>query len=153
MWHPPGELQLKCNVDAAFRVSNREWGWGAAVRNHVGTLLSFRTGWLRGTPEVREGEAMALLDALLWIQASGVEDMVFEIDSSEVAAATMGHNDDYSEFDNIAMNTACPIDPPCSIPNVLMSMVDRGYSDHLWPSSTPSWPIGRQDESQKEEKG
>ncbi|CAN1744284.1 Putative ribonuclease H protein At1g65750 [Linum perenne] len=97
-WHPPGEVQLKCNVDAAFRASSRDWGWGAVVRNHSGALLSFRTGWLRGTPEVREGEAMALLDAMLWIQASGVANMVFETDSSVVAAAVMGHNDDHTEF-------------------------------------------------------
>ncbi|CAN1815833.1 hypothetical protein LINPERHAP1_LOCUS27580 [Linum perenne] len=98
-WHPPDELQLKCNVDAAFRASTRDWGWGAAVRDHYGTLLSYRTGWLRGTPEVREGEAMAFLDALLWIQASGEENMEFETDSSVVAAAVMGHNDDHTEFD------------------------------------------------------
>ncbi|CAN1751886.1 hypothetical protein LINPERHAP1_LOCUS4492 [Linum perenne] len=81
-WHPPQQGTLKCNVDAAFQESEGQWGWGIAIRNHPGSLLSHRTGWMRGVPEVREGEALTLLDALIWVQAVGVERAVFETDST-----------------------------------------------------------------------
>ncbi|CAN1253998.1 Putative ribonuclease H protein At1g65750 [Linum perenne] len=97
-WHPPPRGFIKCNVDAAFQVSRRQWGWGLAVRDHEGTLLSYRTGWMRGVLEVREGEVLALLDALISLQAAGAQNVMLETDSAEVARAVQGTNIDNTEF-------------------------------------------------------
>ncbi|CAN1815291.1 hypothetical protein LINPERHAP1_LOCUS27389 [Linum perenne] len=100
-WHPPPVMRLKCNVDAAFREQQRMWGWGVALRDHAGTLVAYRTGWQRGTPEIREGEAMALLDALRWAAANSLGPTKFEVDSEEVAVAVMSHTKDDTEFGHI----------------------------------------------------
>ncbi|CAN1821825.1 hypothetical protein LINPERHAP1_LOCUS29697 [Linum perenne] len=100
-WHPPPVMRLKCNVDATFREQQLMWGWGVALWDHAGTLVAYRTGWQRGTPEIREGEAMALLDALRWATANGLGPTKFEVDSEEVAAAVTSHTKDDTEFGHI----------------------------------------------------
>ncbi|CAN1814009.1 Putative ribonuclease H protein At1g65750 [Linum perenne] len=97
-WHPPPMGVIKCNVDAAFQATRRQWGWGMVSRDHMGNLLSYRTGWMRGVLEVREGEVLALLDALLWLQANGVQRAILETDSVVVANAVQGTGDDNTEF-------------------------------------------------------
>ncbi|CAN1763601.1 hypothetical protein LINPERHAP1_LOCUS8901 [Linum perenne] len=72
-WHPPTQPWLKCNVDAGFKPNERKWGCGMILRSSDGAAVSCRTSWRIGKPEVREGEALALLDALLWIEQSGYE--------------------------------------------------------------------------------
>ncbi|CAN1768664.1 hypothetical protein LINPERHAP1_LOCUS10757 [Linum perenne] len=100
-WHPPPRGFIKCNVDAAFQESRRQWGWGLAIQDHEGTLLSYRTGWMRGVLEVREGELLALLDALMWLQAAGVQNVILETDSAEVAGAVQSTNRDNTEFGSL----------------------------------------------------
>ncbi|CAN1800698.1 hypothetical protein LINPERHAP1_LOCUS22651 [Linum perenne] len=98
MWHNPPIGRLKCNMDAAFQEREQRWGCGMALRNHEGVVVSIRKSWSRGFPTVREGEALALLEALEWLENSGYNDVIIEVDSSSVAAAVMSHEDDETEF-------------------------------------------------------
>ncbi|CAN1842196.1 hypothetical protein LINPERHAP1_LOCUS36775 [Linum perenne] len=98
LWHPPHPNELKCNVDVAYQSREQRWGWGAAIRNHAGSLVAYRTGWTRGQPEVREGEARGLLDALYWAVRSQLHQVVFEVDSQVVASAVNGQESNLTEF-------------------------------------------------------
>ncbi|CAN1797971.1 hypothetical protein LINPERHAP1_LOCUS21500 [Linum perenne] len=100
-WHNPLIGKIKCNVDAAFREREHRWGCGMALRNHKGVVVSIQTSWRRGLPTVREGEALALLEALEWLENSGYNDVIIEVDSSSVAAAVMSYEDDETEFGDI----------------------------------------------------
>ncbi|CAN1828205.1 hypothetical protein LINPERHAP1_LOCUS32159 [Linum perenne] len=100
-WHNPPIGKLKCNVDAAFRERELWWGCGISLRNHEGAVVSIRTSWRRGLPTVKEGEALALLEAMEWLENSGYRDVIIEVDSSIVAAAVMSHEDDTTEFGGI----------------------------------------------------
>ncbi|CAN1804672.1 Putative ribonuclease H protein At1g65750 [Linum perenne] len=97
-WHPPVQNNFKCNVDAGFRRADDTWGWGAAIRDHYGTLLSYRTGWERGKPSVAEGEAWGLLDALFWVESLQISDTTFEVDSQLVANAIASGEVNTTEF-------------------------------------------------------
>ncbi|CAN1729193.1 hypothetical protein LINPERHAP1_LOCUS527 [Linum perenne] len=97
-WHPPAYPWMKCNVDAGFKPNNRQWGCGMILRNSEGSLVGCRTTWKTGKPEVREGEAWALLDAMLWVEQSGYENVIFEVDSVEVEAATRRVRREGTEF-------------------------------------------------------
>ncbi|CAN1759869.1 hypothetical protein LINPERHAP1_LOCUS7303 [Linum perenne] len=44
LWHQPLAMVLKYNVDAGFNNREQKWGWGAAIRNHNGDLVAYRTG-------------------------------------------------------------------------------------------------------------
>ncbi|CAN1782702.1 Putative ribonuclease H protein At1g65750 [Linum perenne] len=104
-WHPPPSDAVKCNVDAGFRTNDATWGWGAVLRSHSGSLIAYRTGWERGRPSVKEGEAWGLLDALRWVEELGMDRVIFEVDSQVVAAAVMGHDANATEFG--AIITGC----------------------------------------------
>ncbi|CAN1854604.1 hypothetical protein LINPERHAP1_LOCUS41395 [Linum perenne] len=97
-WHSPTQPWLKCNVDAGFKPNERKWGCGMILRSSDGAVVSCRTSWRIGKPEVREGEALALLDALLWIEQSGYEQVIFEVDSAEVESATRREGRESTEF-------------------------------------------------------
>ncbi|CAN1136231.1 Putative ribonuclease H protein At1g65750 [Linum perenne] len=67
-WHPPKPNFLKCNVDASIRENELRWGSGMVLRSEDGSFVSGRTGWSDGVPEIREAEALSLLDALNWVE-------------------------------------------------------------------------------------
>ncbi|CAN1784844.1 Putative ribonuclease H protein At1g65750 [Linum perenne] len=97
-WHPPTRNQFKCNIDAGFRPVESLWGWGAALRDHSGSLLAYRTGWERGQPAVKEGEAWGLLDALSWMESLQIDQVTFEVDSQLVADAMSSYGVNTTEF-------------------------------------------------------
>ncbi|CAN1843957.1 FBD-associated F-box protein At3g52670 [Linum perenne] len=72
---------------AAKREEERRWSSGMILRYEADTVIYCRTTWKRGRSEVREGEALTLLDAMQWAEQSGYENVVFEVDSTEVEAA------------------------------------------------------------------
>ncbi|CAN1191227.1 hypothetical protein LINPERHAP2_LOCUS40934 [Linum perenne] len=100
-WHPPSHPKLKCNVDVGIRGAERRWSRGMVIRDHMGYLIRCRAAWSVGLPEPREGEALALLDAMCWIEEEGFQQVVFEIDSEIVAGAVNGGDEDLSEFGGI----------------------------------------------------
>ncbi|CAN1321508.1 Putative ribonuclease H protein At1g65750 [Linum perenne] len=97
-WHPPSPDCLKCNVDASFRQRDRKWGWGAVLRNHTGEVVAFRTGWEVGLPEVKEGEAKSLLEALRWAAGQLPRKIIFETDCQLVSEALRRSETAVTEF-------------------------------------------------------
>ncbi|CAN1241903.1 Putative ribonuclease H protein At1g65750 [Linum perenne] len=97
-WHPPPPACLKCNVDVGFRQQDRKWGWGAVIHDQAGDLIAFRTGWERGLPEVKEGEAMGLLEAIKWAQNFQPGNIMFETDCQVVFEALRRNEAGATEF-------------------------------------------------------
>ncbi|CAN1775829.1 hypothetical protein LINPERHAP1_LOCUS13455 [Linum perenne] len=98
-WHPPNGQKLKCNVDRGIRVADRRWSRGMIIRDHQGNMVRCRAAWSAGLPEPREGEALALLDVMVWIEEEGFQQVIFEVDSEIVAGAVNGRDEDLSEFE------------------------------------------------------
>ncbi|CAN1814412.1 Putative ribonuclease H protein At1g65750 [Linum perenne] len=101
LWHPPPAMVFKCNIDAGFNHREQKWGWGAAIRNHNGDLVAFRTNWERGQPEVREGEAWGLYEALKWVVSRRTRHVIFEVDCQQVTNALARQEVDRTEFGSI----------------------------------------------------
>ncbi|CAN1729936.1 LINE-1 reverse transcriptase homolog [Linum perenne] len=101
LWHPPRDTELKCNVDAGFKSREQKWGWGAVLRNSRGELVAFRTGWGFGQPEIKEGEARGLYEALSWATTRRVSRCTFEVDSQQVTVALSRSVSDRTEFGSI----------------------------------------------------
>ncbi|CAN1152473.1 hypothetical protein LINPERHAP2_LOCUS18765 [Linum perenne] len=76
-WHPPTGTWLKCNVDVGIRERDRKWSRGMVVRDGGGNLIRCRAAWSTGLPEPREGEALALLDAMEWIEEEGSQQVLW----------------------------------------------------------------------------
>ncbi|CAN1800986.1 Putative ribonuclease H protein At1g65750 [Linum perenne] len=100
-WHPPSGQKLKCNVDTGIRAADRRWSRGMLIRDYQGRMIRCRAAWSIGMPEPREGEALALLDAMVWIEEEGYQQVIFEVDSEIVAGAVNGRDEDLSEFGGI----------------------------------------------------
>ncbi|CAN1845493.1 hypothetical protein LINPERHAP1_LOCUS37861 [Linum perenne] len=100
-WHLPNGQKLKCNVDTGIRVADRRWSRGMLIRDHQGHMVRRRAVWSAGLPEPREGEALALLDAMVWIEEEGCQLVIFEVDSEIVVGAVIGSDEDLSEFGGI----------------------------------------------------
>ncbi|XP_073278711.1 uncharacterized protein [Primulina huaijiensis] len=100
-WMKPPDPSMKCNVDAALFKEQRAVGFGAVVRDSIGTFMvsrsSMRNGWL----EVKEAEALALLEAMQWTSSFELQDVIFESDSKTVVNAITSKNVDYTEFGSI----------------------------------------------------
>ncbi|CAN1805614.1 hypothetical protein LINPERHAP1_LOCUS24336 [Linum perenne] len=100
-WHSPIGTWLKCNVDVGIRERDRKWSRGMVVRDGGGNLIRCRAAWSTGLLEPREGEALALLDAMEWVEEEGFQQVQFEVDSEIVAKAVNGSESDLSEFGGI----------------------------------------------------
>jgi nuclear transport factor 2 (NTF2) superfamily protein len=82
VWEKLSEMRLKCNVDAAFLDRNHITSFACCVRDSRGQFFRSQTKWQRANKTVLEGEAIALLDALLFADANRWNQVVFESDSS-----------------------------------------------------------------------
>ncbi|CAN1121744.1 hypothetical protein LINPERHAP2_LOCUS942 [Linum perenne] len=71
------------------------------VRNEDGELISCRTSWSKGVPEVKEAEALALFEVLTWMENSGYDKVIFEIDALVVAGAIQRGPDDSTKIGGI----------------------------------------------------
>ncbi|XP_073305818.1 uncharacterized protein [Primulina huaijiensis] len=92
---------MKCNVDAALFKEQRAVGFGTVVRDSTGNFMVSKTCVTRGLFEVKEAEALALLDAIHWTSSLELQDVIFETDSETVIKAIRTKNVDYTEFGSI----------------------------------------------------
>ncbi|XP_073067161.1 uncharacterized protein [Primulina eburnea] len=62
-WKKPPDPSMKCNVDAALFKEQRAVGFGTVIRDSTGTFMVSKSCRRNGLVEVKEAEALVLLDA------------------------------------------------------------------------------------------
>lgn len=103
-WYRPPRSFVKCNVDAAFFISEQKIGIGCILRDENGMFLRCRTCIIVGMVSVKEGEAMGLREALSWVQSLGLKKVCFEMDAKVVVDAIKSSGADVSEFGSIVQH-------------------------------------------------
>ena len=98
VWKKPRETWLKCNVDAAFHDRNHITSFACCVRDSRGQFIRAQTKWQRANMTILEGEAVALLNAIHFVDVNRWDQVVFESNSATLvqALSSPGHGD--SEF-------------------------------------------------------
>jgi len=79
-------------------------GFGAIIRDCRGTFISAKATPMTSLPPVRECEAYAVRDAILWAYERGLSNVIFETDVEVVADAIYDMNHDISEFGDIIVD-------------------------------------------------
>ncbi|XVF49704.1 hypothetical protein PTKIN_Ptkin04bG0034600 [Pterospermum kingtungense] len=90
-WHPPPPSFRKCNCDVAIFSDMVEIGIGIVLRDVFGDLLAYKMLRFLGILTVREGEALALFEAIVWMRELGHTRVLFESDSQLVVAFVKRH--------------------------------------------------------------
>ncbi|XP_073120864.1 uncharacterized protein [Henckelia pumila] len=98
IWHKPARSFAKCNVYAAFIPEEQKIGLGCVVRNDDDSFFRARTCAINGVAGVKEGKAIGILEALLWVQSLGLKKVCFELDAKVVMEAINGSNIGVFEF-------------------------------------------------------
>jgi len=70
IWEKLSEMWLKCNVDAVFHDCNHITSFACCVRNFRVQFSQAQTKWQQTNMTVLEGEAVALLEALHFVDAN-----------------------------------------------------------------------------------
>ncbi|CAN0897822.1 Putative ribonuclease H protein At1g65750 [Linum grandiflorum] len=100
-WHPPPPGYLKCNIDVATFAAEHKTGWGMVIRDSQDTILYYRMSHRAGDISAREGEAVALIEALWWVIELELHQVIFEGDSLELQQALERIDDDTTEFGDL----------------------------------------------------
>ncbi|XP_074324344.1 uncharacterized protein LOC141661259 [Apium graveolens] len=79
-WTLPTENQTKVNTDAAVFVSSKRYSYAYAARNHNGELLEARLKCKEGSISPECAKIMGICEALSWIKAKHIENVVVETD-------------------------------------------------------------------------
>ncbi|XP_019186462.1 PREDICTED: uncharacterized protein LOC109181162 [Ipomoea nil] len=77
-WTPPPHGAMKCNVDAATFDTGASFG--AVIRDHGGTLIAAKSGWLEGIDDPFLAEVLAAKEALSWMKTQGQANWFLESD-------------------------------------------------------------------------
>ncbi|MCI06250.1 ribonuclease H protein, partial [Trifolium medium] len=83
-WCKPRPGTLKCNIDAACFVNANQYCIGACIRDAEGGFLKALTKTIEGQPEIREAEAIAMLERLKWLQHYSMQRFHIETDCIQV---------------------------------------------------------------------
>ncbi|XP_073041711.1 uncharacterized protein [Primulina eburnea] len=102
-WTKPPDLSMKCNVDATLFKDQQAVGFGAVIRDSAGTFIMSKSCMRNGLPEVKEAEALALIEAIQWTLSLDLQDVIFESDSQTVMNAITSKNVDYTELVRLFM--------------------------------------------------
>lgn len=109
IWHKVGSLisqnawiplplgTLKCNCDAAFFVEKGITCFVACLRNEGGDFLQARTAFITTNMSVKEGEAIVVLQTLIWLSNQQVYNVIIELDSKLVVDQIHSNEEDISE--------------------------------------------------------
>ncbi|XVE77806.1 hypothetical protein DITRI_Ditri13aG0092000 [Diplodiscus trichospermus] len=92
------EMQHRC---CTFRRKQFHWIWNGLVRDSDGHVVACRTALYPALLQVREAEAMCLLEAISWVLPMGFKDVTFETDAQVVVHAIKTPNIDLSEFGSL----------------------------------------------------
>ena len=97
-WSRPLGGRWKCNLDAAMFRDLLAIGLGMVMRRNDGQFYACKTLLMPLSCSVKEAEALALREALLWALSLKLVDVEFETDSLLVVNSLSSHSLDYSEY-------------------------------------------------------
>ncbi|PNX56452.1 cytochrome p450 [Trifolium pratense] len=80
VWTKPRHGRYKCNVDASFLLDRNKVGLGMCLRDDHGRFVAARTKWIEHIVNVKIGEAIGLLHALMWVEEMQLYDTDFEME-------------------------------------------------------------------------
>lgn len=92
---------VKCNVDAAFNRDLNCIRVGICIRDHTGNFVLAKTVSMQQLLNVKEGEALGLLESLKWMEELQVEDAIFESDCKLMVDQLYRCGSDLTEFGNL----------------------------------------------------
>ncbi|KAG5068671.1 hypothetical protein JHK85_001048 [Glycine max] len=84
-WIKPPEGFMNCNIDATFFMEHGLAGFGAFIRENLGQFVLARIGCMEVVMSVREGEAFAILQSLLWNIDLQLFSVIIETDCKFIA--------------------------------------------------------------------
>jgi hypothetical protein len=85
-------------VDIAFHEAGRKVSLGCCVRDSNGRFITGQTRWKRLKVSLLEGEAMALLEAIMFVSSKGWHNVIFESDSYTLVNSLSSQCNIVSEF-------------------------------------------------------
>ena len=97
-WSCPLGGRWKCNLDAAMFRDLSAIGMGMVMRRNDGQFYACKTLLMPLSCSVKEAEALALREALLWALSLKLVDVEFETDSLLVVNSLSSHSLDCSEY-------------------------------------------------------
>ncbi|XP_012472361.1 uncharacterized protein LOC105789534 [Gossypium raimondii] len=100
-WKPPKAEQVKANFDAAFSQQGMTTTAGIIIINHEGLVMGACTYPLRRTGDPTTIEAKARLQAIIFEEEMGFQDLVVEGDALTVIKKLKSDLVDRSMIDNI----------------------------------------------------
>ena len=105
-WSRPLGSRWKCNLDAALFHDLSAIGLGMVLRRNDGQFFACKTLRMPLSYCVKEAEALALREALLWALSLKLVDVEFETDSLLVVNSLSSHFLDCSEY-GFLFQTVC----------------------------------------------
>jgi hypothetical protein len=77
-WQKPMQGWYKCNVDAGFhKEMNKTISNSWCLRDHMGRFVMTATTWMDGNWSIVEGESIALIEALRFMEQRGISHVIF----------------------------------------------------------------------------
>jgi ribonuclease HI len=121
-WQKPPMGWSKCNVDAGFHHHLNKTSAGWCLRDHLGRFKKAGTTWKAARYSIVEGEALALLEAMLAMENDRTTNIIFETDSKCVVDAISNLRSGTSEFSAIICNVKNILS---SHPNFVVKFIKR----------------------------
>ncbi|XP_063946052.1 uncharacterized protein LOC135151500 [Daucus carota subsp. sativus] len=87
VWQPPPPGHFKLNVDAALHKGEGQFALGLILRNDAGVFVKGKNMKVAGEVSVMEAEARGVLEAIKWVEDSGIQCVIVESDSLLVVQA------------------------------------------------------------------
>ena len=106
-WSRPLGGRWKCNLDAAMFRDLSVIGLGMVIRRNDGQFYTCKTLLMPISCSVKEAEALAICEALLWALSLKLVDVEFEIDYLLVVNSLSSYSLDYSEYGFLISNCVC----------------------------------------------
>ena len=106
-WSRPLGGRWKCNLDAAMFRDLSAIGLGMVMRRNDSQFYACKTLLLPLSCSVKEAEALALREALLWVLSLKLVDMEFETDSLLVVNSLSSHFLDRSKYGFLISDCVC----------------------------------------------
>ena len=106
-WSRPSGGRWKCNLDAVMFLDLSAIGFGMVMRRNDGQFYACKTLLMPLSCSVKEAEALAFREALLWALSLKLVDVEFETDSLLVVNSLSSYSLDYSEYGFLISDCVC----------------------------------------------